>query len=89
MVAGVDAAFLMVAVAFVGWLKRRVVVEQVRPIELGPFVIRLRREPINQSSEGPVPKAEIEPARDMGAIAGLSERVLLELSDHPPSEGPT
>jgi hypothetical protein len=45
MMGGSEAALLVIAVAIVGWVRRRVIVELVRPLRLGPFLIRVRPEP--------------------------------------------
>jgi hypothetical protein len=45
MMGGSEAALLVIAVAVVSWVRRRVIVELVRPLRLGPFLIRVRPEP--------------------------------------------
>jgi hypothetical protein len=42
---GSEAGLLVIAVAIIGWVRRRVIVELVRPLRLGPFLIRIRPEP--------------------------------------------
>lgn len=42
---GGEAALLVVAVAIIGWARRRVILELVKPLRLGPFLIRIRPEP--------------------------------------------
>jgi hypothetical protein len=41
---GGEAALLALAVAAIGWLRRSIVIELIRPIRIGPFMIRLRSE---------------------------------------------
>jgi hypothetical protein len=41
---GGEAALLVIAIAIIGWVRRRVVVELVKPLRLGPFLIRIQPE---------------------------------------------
>ena len=42
LLAGGEAAFLAFAVAAIDWIRRHFIVELVKPIKLGPIVIRWR-----------------------------------------------
>jgi hypothetical protein len=44
-VGGSEAALLVIAVAAIGWVRRRVIIELARPLRFGPFLIRIRSSP--------------------------------------------